>query len=329
MQNHLLDVQGLETQFVTPDGIIYAVNGVSFSMDEHETIGLVGESGCGKSVTMLSVMRLVPTPPGKIAAGSAFFNGRDLLKMSNEEMRKIRGAQISMVFQDPMTSFNPVLTIGRQITEPLQKHLGMSQENANRRAAELLDMVGIPKAKDRLRDYPHQFSGGMRQRAMIAMALTCNPKLFIADEPTTALDVTIQAQIVDLVRQLRSEYGMAIVWITHDLGIIAGLAHRVIVMYGGFFIEEALVKELYSHPQHPYTLGLLGSLPRMDADQQRELASIDGMPPVLREIPMYCPFAPRCRFAVERCQHENPPLLDVAPGHRVACWVDTATGGMR
>ncbi len=329
MPNHLLDVQGLETQFITPDGIIHAVNGVSFSMDDHETIGLVGESGCGKSVTMLSVMRLVPTPPGKIAAGSAFFNGRDLLKMSNEEMRKIRGAQISMVFQDPMTSFNPVLTIGRQITEPLQKHLGMSQEDANRRAAELLDLVGIPKAKDRLRDYPHQFSGGMRQRAMIAMALTCNPKLFIADEPTTALDVTIQAQIVDLVRQLRSEYGMAIIWITHDLGIIAGLAHRVIVMYGGYFIEEALVKELYNHPQHPYTLGLLGSLPRMDADEQRELASIDGMPPVLREIPMYCPFAPRCRFAVERCQHENPPLLEVSPGHRVACWVDTATGGMR
>jgi len=329
MQNHLLDVQGLETQFITPDGIIYAVNGVSFSVDEHETIGLVGESGCGKSVTMLSVLRLVPSPPGKIAAGSALFNGRDLLKMSDDEMRKIRGGQISIVFQDPMTSFNPVLTIGRQITEPLQKHLGMSREAANRRAAELLDLVGIPKAKERLGDYPHQFSGGMRQRAMIAMALTCNPKLLIADEPTTALDVTIQAQIVDLVKQLRSEYGMAIVWITHDLGIIAGLAHRVIVMYGGYFIEEAPVKELYSRPQHPYTLGLLGSLPRMDAEQRRELVSIDGMPPVLRQKPSYCPFAPRCSFVVEKCLHENPPLLEVAPQHRAACWIDPASGGLR
>ncbi len=329
MENHLLDVQGLETQFITPDGTIHAVNGVSFSVDEHETVGLVGESGCGKSVTMLSVLRLVPTPPGKIVAGSALFNGRDLLKMSDDEMRKIRGGQISIIFQDPMTSFNPVLTIGRQITEPLQKHLGMSLENANRRAAELLDLVGIPRARERLGDYPHQFSGGMRQRAMIAMALTCNPKLLIADEPTTALDVTIQAQIVDLVKQLRSEYGMAIVWITHDLGIIAGLAHRVIVMYGGYFIEEAPVKELYSHPQHPYTLGLLGSLPRMDAEQRQELVSIDGMPPVLRAKPAFCPFAPRCSFVVEKCLHENPPLRDIAPGHRVACWIDPATGGLR
>ncbi len=329
MQNHLLDVQGLETQFITPDGIIYAVNGVSFSLDEHETIGLVGESGCGKSVTMLSVMRLIPTPPGKIAGGAALFNGRDLLKMSSEEMRKVRGAQISMVFQDPMTSFNPVLTIGRQITEPLQKHLGMSREDANRRAAELLDLVGIPKAKDRLGDYPHQFSGGMRQRAMIAMALTCNPRLLIADEPTTALDVTIQAQIVDLVRQLRSEYGLAIIWITHDLGIIAGLANRVIVMYGGYFIEEAPVKELYSHPLHPYTLGLLGSLPRIDADRRKELTSIDGMPPVLREKPSYCPFAPRCQYVVDRCLHENPPLQEITPGHRAACWVDPSTGRVR
>jgi oligopeptide transport system ATP-binding protein len=278
---------------------------------------------------MLSVLRLVPSPPGRIAGGSAFFNGRDLLKLNSGEMRKIRGAQISMVFQDPMTSFNPVLTIGRQISEPLQTHLGMTQENADRRAAELLDLVGIPRARDRLRDYPHQFSGGMRQRAMIAMALTCHPRLLIADEPTTALDVTIQAQIVDLVRQLRAEYGMAIVWITHDLGIIAGLAHRVIVMYGGYFIEEAPVRELYAHPQHPYTLGLLGSLPRMDVDRREALVSIEGMPPVLRATPTYCPFAPRCRFAVEKCLQENPLLLEVGPGHRVACWVDPATGGLR
>jgi oligopeptide transport system ATP-binding protein len=329
MPNHLLEVQGLETQFITPDGIIHAVNGVSFSMDEHETIGLVGESGCGKSVTMLSVLRLVPTPPGKIAAGTALFNGRDLLKMNNDDLRKIRGAQISMVFQDPMTSFNPVLTIGRQITESLETHLRMSQGEAQSRAAQLLDLVGIPNAKDRLRDYPHQFSGGMRQRAMIAMALACNPKILIADEPTTALDVTIQAQIVDLVKNLRSEYGMAIIWITHDLGIIAGLAQRVIVMYGGYFIEEASVKELYGNPQHPYTLGLLGSLPRMDSDQVQELVSIDGMPPVLHEAAGYCPFAPRCQFVKERCQVENPRLQEVVPGHRVACWVDPATGGLR
>jgi oligopeptide transport system ATP-binding protein len=327
--NHLLDVQGLETQFITPDGVIHAVNGVSFSMDDHETIGLVGESGCGKSVTMLSVLRLIPTPPGKVAAGTALFNGHDLLKMSNDELRKVRGGQIAMVFQDPMTSFNPVLTIGRQISEPLETHQGLSHADSLKRAAGLLDMVGIPKAKDRLGDYPHQFSGGMRQRAMIAMALTCNPKLLIADEPTTALDVTIQAQIVDLVRQLRQEYGMAIIWITHDLGIIAGLAQRVIVMYGGFFIEEAPVKELYSHPQHPYTLGLLGSLPRLDMDNRQELVSIDGMPPVLRETPTYCPFAPRCRFVQEKCKHQNPPLLDVSPNHRVACWVDTGSGRLR
>ncbi len=335
MPSHLLDVQGLETQFYTPDGITYAVNGVSFSMDEHETVGLVGESGCGKSVTMLSVMGLVPSPPGKIAAGTALFNRRDLLKMNNEELRKIRGAQISIVFQDPMTAFNPILTIGRQITETLETHLGMSQDAARSRAAELLDLVGIPNARDRLGDYPHQFSGGMRQRAMIAMALACNPKLLIADEPTTALDVTIQAQIVDLVKHLRSEYGMAIMWITHDLGIIAGLAERVIVMYGGYFIEEAPVKELYAHPQHPYTLGLLDSLPRLDLDRRKKLFSIEGMPPVLRAIPSYCPFAPRCHFVKERCQVENPPLKEVAegagraPGHRVSCWVDPATGALR
>jgi oligopeptide transport system ATP-binding protein len=222
MQNTLLDVQGLETQFITPDGPVYAVNGVSFSLNSRETIGLVGESGCGKSVTMMSILRLLPSPPAKIAAGTALFNGRDLLSMNSEEIRKVRGAQISIVFQDPMTSFNALLTIGRQITEPLQAHLGMSQADANRRAAELLDMVGIPKARDRLNDYPHQFSGGMRQRAMIAMALTCKPQILIADEPTTALDVTIQAQIIDLVKDLRDELGMAIIWITHDLGIIAG-----------------------------------------------------------------------------------------------------------
>ena len=321
MDNVLLDVQGLETQFITPDGIVHAINGVSFKVGNGETIGLVGESGCGKSVTMLSILGLIPMPPGKIAAGKALFQGKDLLAMSEAEKQKIRGSQISIVFQDPMTSFNPVLTIGKQITEAIELHLGMDHSQAVNRAAELLDTVGIPNARARLRDYPHQFSGGMRQRAMIAMALSCNPKILIADEPTTALDVTIQAQIVDLVKQMRDEFGMAIIWITHDLGIIANLARRVIVMYGGYFIEEAPVKELYHNPQHPYTLGLLGSLPRLDHDQREPLISIEGSPPVLYKKPDFCPFVPRCTYAVEECRHSNPLLEEVAPEHQVACWV--------
>ena len=329
MQKLLLDVQGLETQFITPDGPVFAVNGVSFNLNNQETIGLVGESGCGKSVTMLSVLRLLPSPPAKITGGSALFNGRDLLKMSREEIRNVRGAQISMVFQDPMTSFNALLTIGRQITEPLEIHMGMTRDQADRRAAELLDLVGIPRAKDRLRDYPHQFSGGMRQRAMIAMALACKPQILIADEPTTALDVTIQAQIIELIKGLRDDLGMSIIWITHDLGIIAGLAQRVVVMYAGCFIEEALVKELYRNPQHPYTIGLLGSLPRLDQDERKPLISIDGLPPILREKPTFCPFSSRCKFEIERCKHENPPLQTVAPDHRVACWVDPNSGSAR
>ena len=247
----LLDVQGLETQFKTPEGLIHAVNGVSFELKEGETLGVVGESGCGKSVTMLSMLRLIPMPPGKILAGKAFFRGQDLLAMPADDIRQVRGAQIAMVFQDPMTSLNPVLTIGKQMEEPLALHLGMNKQEAINRSVELLETVGIPNAKDRLSDYPHQFSGGMRQRVMIAMALSCNPQILIADEPTTALDVTIQAQITDLVKRLRDELGMAIIWITHDLGVIAGLAQRVIVMYGGFIIEEADVKDLYAHPTHP------------------------------------------------------------------------------
>jgi oligopeptide transport system ATP-binding protein len=329
MQNSLLEVSGLETQFITPYGPVHAVNGISFSLNSGETIGVVGESGSGKSVTMMSMLRLIPSPPAKITGGSALFHGQDLLKMSKDEIRAIRGSQISMIFQDPMTSFNALLTIGRQISEPLEVHMGMDRKSAYARAAELLDLVGIPKAKDRLNDYPHQFSGGMRQRAMIAMALTCKPQILIADEPTTALDVTIQAQIVDLVKQLQHELGMAIIWITHDLGIIAGLADRVIVMYGGFFIEEAPVKDLYEFPLHPYTNGLLGSLPRLDQDERRELASIEGLPPVLRQMPNYCPFAPRCKYAIDRCKQENPSLQEVMPGHRVACWVDLQTGRAR
>lgn len=325
----LLDVQGLETQFKTPEGIVHAVNGVSFSLKEGETLGLVGESGCGKSVTMLSVLRLIQMPPGKIAAGKVFFIGQDLLKMPAEEIRHIRGAQIAMIFQDPMTSLNPVLTISRQMEEPLMLHLGMSKQQARSRAAELLGRVGIPNAKDRLKDYPHQFSGGMRQRVMIAMALSCDPQILIADEPTTALDVTIQAQITELVKRLRDEVGMAIIWITHDLGVIAGLAQRVIVMYGGCIIEEAPVKELYASPQHPYTIGLLGSLPRLDSGERHRLFSINGLPPVLYEKPNSCPFAPRCKWAMERCWKENPVLEKVAPEHGVACWVDTQTGRSR
>jgi oligopeptide transport system ATP-binding protein len=325
----LLDVQGLETQFKTPEGVIHAVNGVSFTLTEGETLGVVGESGCGKSVTMLSMLKLIPMPPGKVVAGKAFFRGQDLLAMQPEEIRQVRGAQIAMVFQDPMTSLNPVLTIGKQMEEPLALHMGMNKQEAKDRTVELLETVGIPNAKDRLGDYPHQFSGGMRQRVMIAMALSCNPQILIADEPTTALDVTIQAQITDLVKRLRDELGMAIIWITHDLGVIAGLAQRVIVMYGGFIIEEAEVKDLYAHPTHPYTVGLLGSLPRLDAKQDEKLFSIDGFPPVLYNTPTACPFAPRCKWVMDKCWKKNPLLEEVSPNHRVACWVDIKTGSAR
>jgi oligopeptide transport system ATP-binding protein len=329
MPDFILDVQGLETTFKTPEGIVHAVNGVSFGLAEGETLGVVGESGCGKSVTMLSVLGLIASPPGKVEAGKAFFSGQDLLKMSKEEIRHVRGAQIGMIFQDPMTSLNPVLTIGRQLEEPLILHIGMTKNQARERAAELLTMVGIPNAKDRLNDYPHQYSGGMRQRVMIAMALSCSPQILIADEPTTALDVTIQAQITDLVKRLREELGMAVIWITHDLGVVAGIAQRVLVMYGGLIIEEAPVGELYANPEHPYTIGLLGSLPRVDEMEHAKLFSIEGSPPVLYQKPNACPFAPRCKWALEHCWNENPPLLEVGPNHRAACWVDTRTGRHR
>jgi oligopeptide transport system ATP-binding protein len=322
----LLEVKDLKTQFHTREGLVYAVNGISYQLDQGETLGIVGESGCGKSVGVLSLLRLIPEPPGKIADGQALFQGRDLLKMSPEEIRHVRGAQIAMVFQDPMTSLNPVLTIGRQLTEALELHMDMDKQQARDRAAELLGMVGIPQPADRLNDYPHQFSGGMRQRVMIAMALSCTPQLLIADEPTTALDVTIQAQIIELVKRLRDELGMAIIWITHDLGIVAGLAKRVIVMYAGFIIEEAQVKDLYSDPRHPYTLGLLGSLPRVDETQHRRLVSIEGLPPDLLGLPPGCPFAARCVYRMDRCDKENPPLEPVSPGHWKACWVDTRRG---
>ena len=325
----ILNVQGLETQFRTREGTIHAVNGVSFTLKEGETLGIVGESGCGKSVTVMSMLRLIPSPPGRVTAGTAVFQKKDLLKMTDDEIRHVRGSQISMIFQDPMTSFNPVLTIARQVSEPLEVHLGMTHKQAEDRVIEVLEKVGIPNPKDRLNNYPHQFSGGMRQRVMIAMALICNPQILIADEPTTALDVTIQAQIIELVKQLRDDLGMAIIWITHDLGVIAGLADRMAVMYGGYIIETAPVGDLYAHPSHPYTNGLIGSLPRMDEKGSRRLVSIEGLPPVLLEKPDYCPFAPRCQYAFDRCWHENPQLLPVGTDHLSACWLDPQTGRER
>jgi len=329
MTSEILNVQGLETQFNTPEGVVHAVNGVDFTLNEGETLGVVGESGCGKSVSMLSILRLIQQPPGKIVAGTAMFRGKDLLKMTSDEIRHVRGGQISMVFQDPMTSLNPVMTIGKQMAEPLMLHMGLSREQARERSVELLEQVGIPRAKDRLKDYPHQYSGGMRQRVMIAMALSCNPQIVIADEPTTALDVTIQAQIVDLMIRLREEVGMSIVWITHDLGVVASIAHRVNVMYGGFIIEESPIRDLYANPCHPYTIGLLGSLPRIHQKGHQRLYSIEGMPPMLYQKPQRCPFSPRCRWVVDRCREENPPLVEVDEKHRVACWVDTTIGRER
>ncbi len=322
----LMEVKNLVTRFYTQEGTVYAVNDVSYKLGEGETLGVVGESGSGKSVHVLSIMGLIPSPPGKVERGEVLFRGRDLLKLSQEQMRAVRGAEIAMVFQDPMTSLNPVLTIGTQITEALKLHLGMSNAEARDRAAELLAMVGIPDARKRLDNYPHQFSGGMRQRAMIAMALSCNPKLLIADEPTTALDVTIQAQILDLVRRLRDEIGMAMIWITHDLGIVAGLADTIQVMYGGMIVERGPVKEVFKDTRHPYTLGLLKSLPRLDkAGGGGRLEQIEGSPPDMRVLPKGCPFAPRCAYRIDRCTEEMPPLepgADSPSNHLKACWVD-------
>ncbi len=323
----LLEIANLHTVFDTPGGIVHAVNGISLSIHEGETLALVGESGCGKSVSMLSVMGLL-SPSGRIAAGQVRFQGQDLRDIPSDQLRRIRGRQIAMVFQDPMTSLNPVLTVARQLTEGPELHLGLSPENARQRAIELLDMVGIPDASARVDDYPHQFSGGMRQRVMIAMALSCHPQLLIADEPTTALDVTIQAQILDLIKRLRHELGMAVIWITHDLGVVAGLADRVAVMYAGHIVEEARVDELYADPRHPYTLGLMDSLPRPQAVQRRRLVAIDGAPPDLIRLTEGCPFSPRCRYRIERCQAERPELDAVGAEHLCACWVDPRHGAV-
>ena len=328
-----LEVADIRTRFHTADGVVYAVNGVGFRLREGELLGVVGESGSGKSVTMLSMLGLLPTPPAEIVSGTAFYYGRDLMALRRDALRQVRGAEIGFVFQDPMTSLNPVLTVGYQIAEPLRAHRGFSKAAARRRAAELLELVGIASPASRLREYPHQFSGGMRQRVMIALALACDPKVLVADEPTTALDVTVQAQILDLIRQLRRELGMAIVWITHDLGVVAGIADRVMVMYGGLVVESGNVEDIYLRPRHPYTQGLLRTLPRLDAPAdeapatigpRRRLPSIGGQPPSLAEAPSACPFAPRCEHAFERCWRENPPLRQLGAGRQAACWLDDA-----
>jgi oligopeptide/dipeptide ABC transporter ATP-binding protein len=315
----LLSVEDLRVQFWTGGGTVYAVNGISFEIAPGETLGIVGESGCGKSVTALSLLGLLPRA-GRVKGGTARFDDRDLLQLKDRELRKLRGKEIGMIFQDPMTSLNPVLTIGRQLREPLEEHFGMSRKQATARAAELVDRVGIPSPKARLSDYPHQFSGGMRQRAMIAMALACKPKLMIADEPTTALDVTIQAQILALLRELVIEENTALILITHDLGVVAGMCERVNVMYAGMFMETGSADQLFERPRHPYTLGLLQSVPRLDAAQRTKLQAIEGAPRNMLEPPSACPFQPRCRYEVELSSQELPPLVEIEPGHQVACF---------
>jgi len=324
----LLEVLNLETHFATGGGVFKAVDGISFNLKRGETLGLVGESGCGKSVTSLSIMRLVPSPPGRIAGGQVKLSGRDLLKLSPAEMRAVRGADIAMIFQEPMTSLNPVQPIGQQIAESILLHRTSTEAEARARAIELLRLVRIPSPEQRVDDYPHQLSGGMRQRVMIAMALACDPQVLIADEPTTALDVTIQAQILELLRELRERLGMAIILITHDLGVVAELADRVAVMYAGRIVEEAPVEALFGDPQHPYTLGLLASIPGAAGDDE-ELTAIEGVVPSPYAQPAGCRFNPRCPFAIDRCRSEMPALTEAKPGHSVACWrvpIETTLG---
>jgi oligopeptide transport system ATP-binding protein len=325
----ILELRNLKVEFNTLDGVVHAVNGVSFSVPPGKTLGIVGESGCGKSVSVLSIMRLIQEPPGKIVGGEILYRGEDLLKLEKEEMQNIRGVHIAMVFQDPMTSLNPVLTIAKQINEAIMFHGGVSEQEAMVQAVKLLEMVGIPNAVERLKDYPHQFSGGMRQRVMIAIALSCNPDILIADEPTTALDVTIQAQIVELAKEIQEQLGMSMIWITHDLGVIAELADNVIVMYAGRIVEEADVFQIFENPLHPYTVALLGSLPRVDDSGKARLATIPGTPPDGIQIPAGCPFAPRCTYQIDRCLVEPPTLTQQEYGHNVSCWVDVRTGRER
>ncbi|MBW8055139.1 MAG: ABC transporter ATP-binding protein [Acidiferrobacterales bacterium] len=316
----LLEIEHLHTQFFTSAGVVEAVNDVSYDVAEGETLGLVGESGCGKSVSALSVLRLISWPPGRIVGGSIRFLGKDLLKLSDAEIRRVRGRQIAMVFQEPMTSLNPVLTIGLQITETLEHHLGMSDAQADARAVELLGMVGISDPERRLKQYPHHLSGGMRQRVMIALALSCEPKLIIADEPTTALDVTIQAQILELMKDLSKRLGVALIIITHNLGVVARYADRVNVMYAGKIVEEGTADQIYHNPHHPYTIGLLASVPRMDQHRGKRLVPIDGQPPDLTKLDNGCAYRPRCRWAIDRCANEIPPLEHVGDGQKAACF---------
>ncbi len=320
-QQVVLEVNDLKTTFNTRDGQVHAVNNVSFSLSTGELLGVVGESGSGKSVTMMSLLKLLPSPPAEVVADSILYEGRDVLSMGDEELRELRGGGIGFIFQDPMTSLNPVFTVGYQLTEAIRQHLPISKKEARARAAELLAKVGIAQPVERLRDFPHQFSGGMRQRVMIAMSLACEPKVLIADEPTTALDVTIQAQILELVRDLRRDQGMGIIWITHDLGVVAGIADRVIVMYGGQIVEHAPVKELFNNPQHPYTKALLATMPSIDASRSERLYSIEGQPPSLSGAPTRCSFAPRCEYAFDRCLEENPPIVSMDNNHQAACWL--------
>jgi oligopeptide transport system ATP-binding protein len=315
----LLSVEDLRVEFWTQRGTVHAVNGISFDIAPGETLGIVGESGCGKSVTSLALMGILPRA-GKITSGTAMFGDRDLFTLSDRELRRVRGRDIAMIFQDPMTSLNPVLTIGRQIREALEAHFDLGKGEANRRVADLLDQVGIPSSEIRLKDYPHQFSGGMRQRAMIAMALACEPKVLIADEPTTALDVTIQAQILDLLKRLVEDRETALMLITHDLGVVAGMCERVNVMYAGMFMETGSAEQLFGRPRHPYTLGLLQSVPRLDAERKTRLQPIEGSPRDMLRAPQACPFQPRCRFEVEQSSLEVPPLRELEPGHMVACF---------
>ncbi|MBT3264438.1 MAG: ABC transporter ATP-binding protein [Acidiferrobacteraceae bacterium] len=316
----LLEVKNLKTQFFTSAGVVRAVDDVSYDVEEGETLAVVGESGCGKSVSAMSILRLIPWPPGKVVGGTIHFMGEDLLTVSEDEIRTIRGRKISMVFQEPMTSLNPVLSIGLQLTETMQHHLGLSLEAANKRAVELLARVGIADPERRLDQYPHHLSGGMRQRVMIALALSCDPKLIIADEPTTALDVTIQAQILELMKELTRELGVALIVITHNLGIVARYADRVNVMYAGKMIEMGQAKQIYHDPLHPYTLGLLASVPRMDQPRGERLVPIIGQPPDLTRLDDGCAFRARCRFAIDRCSNEIPSLQETGDGHSVACW---------
>lgn len=318
----LLEVKGLKTQFHTREGIVRAVDGISYVLDRGKTLGVVGESGCGKSVGALSLMRLIPDPPGKIVAGEIIFEGRDIVPLPESDVRRMRGNDISMIFQDPMTSLNPVLRIGTQLAEGTRLHLGLSKKEADERSVELLDAVGMPDARRRLSDHPHQFSGGMRQRVMIAMALACEPKLLIADEPTTALDVTIQAQILDLLERLQDRFGMSILLITHDLGVVAGVSDDIVVMYAGKIVEKASADALFADPQHPYTEALLASIPRLDEEGRKRLANIPGMPPDLVNPPSACSFHPRCSYATEECWTVEPTLrpFDGGLDHQASCW---------